>query len=492
MMRIAVRQTDLFVINLRTRLPFRYGIATMAQIPHLLIRAVVEINGRSCVGISADHLPPKWFTKNPASSYREEVTEMLDVIRHACDAAQRLPPAVTVFDWWCELLAMQQEWAAARGYAPLLFNFGVSLLERSVIDAACRATRQSYASAVRENTFGIELGEIHLELGSQQPASLLPAEPLRSITVRHTIGQLDPLTATDLKPADRIDDGLPQTLEEYIAAQGLTHFKIKLAGSAEADRERLRAVLQVLDKSGADYAFTVDGNENFDSVADFRALWETLLVDAAIAPNLDRLIFVEQPFHRDIALTTHTADALLSWEERPALIIDESDDSAGALPTALESGYAGGSHKNCKGVFRGIANACLIEQRSRISRGTMLHMSAEDLANTGPVALLQDFAVVATLGIPHAERNGHHYFAGLSQFPRSMQEALRHAHGDLYAQHPLGFAAVEVRQGQTRIGSVVDAPFGVAVIPDFSYCTRLDDWTFDSLEAGTNTSSSTA
>ena len=59
-------------------------------------------------------------------------------------------------------------------------------------------------------------------------------------------------------------------------------------------------------------------------------------------------------------------------------------------------------------------------------------MSGEDLANIGPVALLQDLAVVASLGVRSVERNGHHYFAGLSAFPRAVQQQILTHHGDLY------------------------------------------------------------
>src|SRR5262249_58169107 len=57
---------------------------------------------------------------------------------------------------------------------------------------------------------------------------------------------------------------------------------------------------------------------------------------------------------------------------------------------ALARGYQGTSHKNCKGVFKGIANACLVESLRREPGGEKLVMSGEDLANIGPVALLQD------------------------------------------------------------------------------------------------------
>ncbi len=199
MRHIAVRETELFVVNLRARIPFQYGITTMRQVPHLMVRAVVEVNGRSQPGISADHLPPKWFTKCPATSYRDDVRDMLEVIQHASDAARRLPPAVSVFDWWCELSAAQREWASGRRHPPLLFNFGVSLMERAVVDAFCRATKQTFAHAVRDHAFGLRLGEIHPELEGQVPAGLLPPEPLRSIIVRHTIGPVTALAISSRK-----------------------------------------------------------------------------------------------------------------------------------------------------------------------------------------------------------------------------------------------------------------------------------------------------
>ncbi len=68
-MKISVRETQLFIRNLTLRVPFRYGITTMTRVPHLVVRARVEIDGKAQHGFAADNLPPKWFTKNPDSSF---------------------------------------------------------------------------------------------------------------------------------------------------------------------------------------------------------------------------------------------------------------------------------------------------------------------------------------------------------------------------------------------------------------------------------------
>lgn len=72
-------------------------------------------------------------------------------------------------------------------------------------------------------------------------------------------------------------------------------------------------------------------------------------------------------------------------------------------------------------------------------------MSGEDLANAGPVALLQDLAVMALLGVTHVERNGHHYFRGLSMHTSATQDAVLGKHPGLYHRHTEGFATLQIK-----------------------------------------------
>jgi hypothetical protein len=123
-------------------------------------------------------------------------------------------------------------------------------------------------------------------------------------------------------------------------------------------------------------------------------------------------------------------------------------------------GYVGASHKNCKGIVKGIANACLLSHRRRAGSSGVL--TGEDLCNLGPVALLQDLAMMALLGIAHVERNGHHYFRGLTPWPSEWQEAALAAHLDLYTRDAGGFARVQITNGRMNISSLDAAPFGLA------------------------------
>jgi hypothetical protein len=479
-MAISVSNVEFFFRDLHLRTPFRYGIVTMTRVPHMIVRLSLEIDGRPQIGFSADQLPPKWFTKNPATSFHDDLTELLEVIRHAADLARALPPQPTVFALWRELNTAQRAWAKERGFPPLLAGFGVSLMERAVIDAFCRATGQSFAAAVRQNTLGVDLGAVYPELASAVPADLLPSQALRSVIVRHTVGLADPLADEDIDAAHRVDDGLPQSLEEFIRVHGLTHFKIKLGGDIEESRARMHRVVELIRENATRCAFSLDGNENYHSVAPFRELWGAFLADPIIGEFLENLLWVEQPFHRDIALSGKTAEELRAWKDRPPFIIDESDSGTGVLAEALAAGYSGTSHKNCKGVFNGLANACLIAHRNRANPSAPpLLLSAEDLTNLGPVSLPQDIAVAATLGITNMERNGHHYFAGLSEFPGEIQREALLKHGDLYARHANGFPMVRIEEGRIQIGSVIDAPFGVNFEPDLGSLTPLAKWSYE-------------
>ena len=481
-MSIAVLRTELHVLNMRTRMPFQYGIATLTALPHLFLRVEIQLGSQRSWGIASEGLAPKWFTKDPDTSFRDDLDAMLAVIRWACGAAQGAGPQPSVFALWKRVSREQQErWGGVQDCPPLLWGLGVSLVERALISAWCRAKSTSFPKAVLQGGLGIDLGDVHGLLRGRSPADYLPASPSPRLTIRHTVGLADPLEDTQIPPGERLEDGLPQSLESCIRTYGLTHLKVKLSGDLERDSDRLGRIASLMAARGGRAAFTLDANEHFRQVDAFRQHWESLGRIAALEPVLARLLFVEQPLHRDVALSPSVAEDLRTWSDRPPIIIDESDGELRSLPLALECGYSGTSHKNCKGVLKSIANACLLAHLRRSDRDRHFILSAEDLANVGPVALLEDLATIATLGIEHAERNGHHYFAGLSMFEPEVQAQVVRVHGDLYRRHDQGFAALHITNGTIHFPSVLEAPYGIGFDLDTTRFTPLDAWSFESL-----------
>src|SRR5262249_20894451 len=210
-MNIHIHQGDVFLLDVRTRLPFKYGIATMTRTPHAFVRVRLEVDGKPASGVAADHLPPKWFTKDPARPIEEEIEEMLRVIEHALGLAAGLR-APSPFDAWRQLNEAQAGWGRRAQLPPLLTQFGTSLVERALIEAVCRAAGQPFARMLWTNQLGIRLGEIHPALAGLELADLLPQSPLTQVLARQTVGLADPLLDADVAPAERLDDGLPQAL----------------------------------------------------------------------------------------------------------------------------------------------------------------------------------------------------------------------------------------------------------------------------------------
>ena len=103
-------------------------------------------------------------------------------------------------------------------------------------------------------------------------------------------------------------------------------------------------------------------------------------------------------------------------------------------------------------------------------------MSGEDLCNIGPVALLQDLTVMAALGLESVERNGHHYCAGLSMFPPTVQQQALSAHADLYQASPAGWPTLQIAAGTIRLASLNQAPFGVGFVLDVEQFTLVNQF----------------
>ena len=461
-MGLRIVSSRLQTVPLRTRIPFRYGIATMTEVPLAFVRVQVQIDGQEAQGVASDCLPPKWFTKVPDKSLNEEVEEMIDVIAQAQSAANRMK-ARSVFELWQALYNDQTAWAARRGLPALLANFGVSLVERAVIDAVCRAAGRPFFELLRSNSFQISLSDLHTELAGVRMEDVLPQEPLKRVLARHTIGLADYLTEHDIPEQERLNDGLPQSLEAAIDRYQLKHFKIKVVGKTAEDTERLSAIARILQTTAPlNFKFSLDGNEQFSSVRQFRAFWEELTSHPRLNALFGHLICVEQPLNRTVALNQEVGRQFADWRDRPPIIIDESDGSLEDVATALQLGYAGASHKNCKGVFKGLANFALIStRRAKTGRDDLL-MTGEDLCNIGPVALQQDLAVMSALGISSVERNGHHYHAGLSQFPPAVQKLVLTRHPDHYQSASAGWPTLRIEEGELSMESINAAPFGSA------------------------------
>lgn len=448
-----------------TRLPFRYGSACLTWCPQVTVTVQVEVvhDGQQSVhtGHSGDCLPPLWFDKRPGRDYQQQLADMRaaydNASYHFCD---RFRQPETFFDGWLEAQAAAQLRSREQGWPDLLGCFGVSFIERAMIDAVRQSQRCSFHSLLRSDLLALEPGRVDDGLGSPtdrpRPSEFLPPEPTDTIFVRHTVGLGDPLTAADLRPEDRVDDGEPQTLEEYIRETGICYFKIKVANRTDEDIQRLTQFATLVERYlGTAYQVTLDGNEQYRAAAEFDQLVEMIRSKPALKHLWHNCLVIEQPLARDIALEPEHTEGVRRLSREKPVIIDESDQSLACYPLALKLGYRGVSSKNCKGPVRSLLHAATNAYHNRTSDSPPLVMTAEDLCCVGRLPVESDLRLVASLGLTHGERNGHHYHNGLSYLPEAEQQMALDAHPDLYTRRN-GAVRLRVQNGQLSIGSLVN------------------------------------
>ena len=484
-MRIALKETRLRLVNSTTRLPFRYGNACLTRCPQAVLEATIECEGKIQRGYAGDCLPPSWFDKSPAKDFAQQIDDMLA----AFDASQRFfraelaAPAI-FFPAWLAVYHRLQSWGEQEQLTPLVASFGGSMVERAIIDAECRAAGLSFAQAVRQNLFGIAAGEVHPALAGFEPQDWLPPQPKTSIWVRHTVGLSDPITPAEISPDERLDDGFPQALEEYIERNGTRYFKIKVSNQLDYDVKRLNTIAAVIERHrGGDYRITLDGNEQYKSADQFDALIDAIESCAELATLWNNTLVVEQPLERSIALDEEHTGGIRQLAGRMPVIIDESDGQLDSFARAAELGYRGTSSKNCKGPIKSLLNAGLVWHYNERGRNRDYVMTGEDLCTLGIVPVQSDLCLVATLGLEHVERNGHHFQNGLSYLPAAQQQAAHAQHGDLYAEQH-GIVAPKIDDGKFQIGSLQCPGFGFSVAPDLEAMQSPDQWQFASLGLG--------
>jgi Enolase C-terminal domain-like len=449
---------ELYERPVRLRMPFRFGVVTLTAAPQAFVRARIRLpDGREGWGAGAEILAPKWFDKNLALSNEDNFDQLRLALALARDAY--LDGAVrTAFGHFAAHYRGVIAAGARRDLDPLVACFGPAQLDRAILDALCRLERMSFYEAVQGNLVGVASGELAPELaGFDMDAFLARLQPADSIAARHTVGLVDVIAGHPRQ----VNDGLPESLEEVVAAYGHTWFKLKVGGKVDEDVARLTEIAAVLDATGRPYRASLDGNEQYDDLDALQRLLARMNALPRLARLVDAIAFIEQPINRKHALERDVS----AVSRATPVIVDESDADLDAFPRAKALGYAGVSSKMCKGLYKSILNAarCALwstpEQR--------YFMTAEDLTTQAGLAVQQDLALVNLLGMTHVERNGHHYVNGMDRLPEHEQAAFLAAHPDLY-ERSHGAVRLRITNGELAIGSLDCIGFASGAEPDWA------------------------
>lgn len=398
--------------RLKFRAPLKFGGRLMTQCVLLDVTATVETrNGRRGQGFGSMPMGNVWAWPSQQVSPEDTLATMIALgqrlVHDANDCrASGHPLEIT------SLLATSQPAAAeeivrAAGLSEPMPRLA-QLVAASPLEAA---VHDAYGKALGQNSYNL-LGEefvatdLATYLGDQFAGEYLDRCTLRQPKPRmplyHLVGALDPLTDADCSTP--IGDGLPETLPQWIAYNGLTHLKIKLNGDDLAwDVDRVLSIDRVASAAQAargcgTWFYSADFNEkcaNVEYVLDFLAR-----VEEAAPQALARLQYIEQPTHRD--LRAGPENRMHRAARIKPVVIDESLIDLESLLLSRELGYSGVALKACKGHSEALLMAAAAQKFG-------MFLCVQDLTCPGASFLHSATLSARIPGVAAIEGNGRQY-----------------------------------------------------------------------------------
>lgn len=454
-LRFAIREIGLYERPVTFTAPFRFGAVTVESAPQAFVRVEIEAAGsKRAEGASAEMMIPKWFDKRPEKSIAQTVDELRRSLRIARGLYLEDAREDTAFGHHASRIEAQTGACRAEDIPALAASFGPAVLDKAILDAVLRASGADVFSGLRANLPGLD-NRLTPDLTRDAiEHSLHSARPLETVHVRHTVGMRDPIEG-------------PEGLSAVARQTGCSYFKLKLSGDADDDYRRLSDIGRALAEIPFETKVTLDANEQYGSLAALNSLLREIMRSPALEPIRSRLLYIEQPVSREMTF----AQGLKELQPPFPFIIDEADDSYESFPKAAALGYLGVSSKSCKGIYKAILNGARASRWSA-SSGKKYFLAAEDLTCQAGLAVQQDTALAAFLGIAHAERNGHHYGAGFGIAPAGEAEAFLEAHPGFYRRGPSGIE-LAIENGVLKTAPLACAGFATAAHPDWDSLAPL-------------------
>lgn len=454
--RLTVHDIALFERPVPFMRPFRFGAVTVAAAALAFVRADIEVEGHGWArGVAAEMLVPKWFDKRPERTPAQTIDDVRMSLAHAAGLYRASGARDTAFGHHARAYEAQRSWAGGQQLPMLAANYGPAVVDKAILDGLLKALKLDLAAGLKANAAGLDTRFTPDLSPAALQRFLARSAPLPAVSVRHTVGLLDALEG-------------PDSLAAQIDTARLTHFKIKVGGDVPADLERLRALALLLARRAPGFRATLDANEQYDR-ARLAVLVEALNRDPALAPLREALLYIEQPIDRQ----TTWDEPLVAARGDLRFIIDEADDSYDAFPRARTLGYSGVSSKTCKGLYKSALNAARAAVwNDEADAPGRIFVTGEDLTCPAGLAVQQDTALVAALGIEHVERNGHHYVDGFGVTPAAEARAYLAAHPGFYMRDG-DHVRLDVRSGRLATATLFQPGFASGAEPDWASLAPL-------------------
>jgi L-alanine-DL-glutamate epimerase-like enolase superfamily enzyme len=392
------------------RTPIKFGGVALDRVTLLNVHCRVRTrDGKSAVGFGSMPLGNVWAFPSKRLPYDATLVAMKTVAERIAALVGEWREYGHPIDLWHQLEPAFHHAAHQVGeqlqlgepIPPLATVVSASPFDAAVHDAFGKVhglnCYETYGRDFLPQDLGHYLGPayngIHLE-------KFLRRQPLPSLPVYHLVGALDPLD----NALPRLKDGLPETLAEWIAADGLTHLKIKLNGdNLDWDVDRVlhveRVATQAQKHRGCErWHYSLDFNERCQNVAYLLEFLAKIKERANAA--LTRIQYIEQPTARN--LKANPANAMHEAAKICPVVIDESLLGLESLQLAQQLGYTGVALKACKGQSQSLLMAAAAQHAG-------MFLCVQDLTCPG-ASLIHSAGLAAHVpGVAAIEANSRQY-----------------------------------------------------------------------------------
>lgn len=341
------------------RTPLKFGAGLVSSVTSLTVRAKVETRrGEVAEGFGNILLSDLWAWPTARLAHAERDAVMREIAVRYCRALSDLAgyehPLRLALETKQLLLNVTEDLAHERKLPEAVPTLA-SLVSASPVEAAFNdafgkangvCSYDAYGPEFLSSDLGTLLGK---EFAGRYVSDYLRDSYQPFLPVFHLVGGVDKLMRSEVEETDP-KDGLPVSLEEWIARDGIYCLKVKLRGNdVEWDVARTVAVARVAEESLCKQGrqglhLSIDSNELCESP---EVVLEYLAKLREASPKAYKaLAYIEQPTERDLA--AHAFDMRPIAKEKP-LLADEGVTSVETLTLARELGWSGVALKTCKG-----------------------------------------------------------------------------------------------------------------------------------------------